>query len=103
MLARSTPVLAAVLVAAACGGATESDASTGPSSDGGSTPSTIYVDARSGRDGNDGHSPTSALKTLNKAAAAVKPGSTVLAMDGTYTSDGTIAPLELTTSGTKDA
>jgi parallel beta-helix repeat protein len=103
MLARLAAATVLVLTAAGCGvGSGAGDIST-PSPDGGSGPPVLYVDARSGRDGNDGHSATSALKTLNKAASMVKPGWTVLATDGTYTSDGTIAPLELTVSGTKDA
>jgi parallel beta-helix repeat protein len=61
------------------------------------------VDANSGRDGNDGLSPSTAFATLNRAAAAVKPGWTVQVMNGTYTSDGTVNPLTITTSGRADA
>jgi parallel beta-helix repeat protein len=63
----------------------------------------FYVDASSGSDTNDGRRPTTAFKTLNRAAGAVKPGWTVRVMDGTYTSDGTVNPLTVSVSGTADA
>lgn len=65
--------------------------------------SCLYVDAGSGSDDNDGRSPGSAFRTLNRAAAAVSPGTTVVVMSGTYSSDGSRSPLELTTSGRPDA
>jgi parallel beta-helix repeat protein len=63
----------------------------------------LYVDARSGRDGNDGLSPSTAFATLNRAAAAVRPGWTVLVMGGTYTSDGSVNPLIVSATGRADA
>lgn len=63
----------------------------------------LYVDARAGSDGNDGRSPATAFATLQRAADAVVPGSTVLVLDGVYTSDGTVNPLTITTSGRPDA
>ncbi len=63
----------------------------------------FYVDARTGDDANHGRTPTAAFKTLNRAAAAVKPGWTVRVMSGTYTSDGGTNPLTLAVSGTPDA
>jgi hypothetical protein len=61
------------------------------------------VDANAGRDDADGRAPQSAFRTLKRAAAAVQPGSTVLVMSGTYTTDGTEEPLLLKTSGRADA
>jgi parallel beta-helix repeat protein len=66
-------------------------------------PPVFYVDARAGLDTNDGLSPASAFATLARAAAAVRPGATVLAMSGTYTSDGSVNPLTISTSGTAEA
>jgi hypothetical protein len=63
----------------------------------------LYVDARSGSDDADGRSPATAFATLDRAAAEVHPGTTVLAMDGTYTTDGTKDPLTVTASGTAGA
>jgi parallel beta-helix repeat protein len=67
------------------------------------TTSCLYVDANVGRDDADGRSPASAFRTLNRAAAAVDPGTTVLVMSGTYSSDGSEEPLLLKRSGTQDA
>ncbi len=58
-----------------------------------------FVDARSGSDGKDGRSAATAFATLGRAAQAVRPGSTVLVMSGTYTSDGSSPPLTISTSG----
>jgi hypothetical protein len=63
----------------------------------------VYVDARTGSDQRDGRSPATAFATLERAAAAVRPGTTVLVMSGTYTSDGTKNPLTVTTSGNPGA
>jgi len=101
--------LAAAAVTAACGGS--SGPSPPPPPPGDVTPpaqtppaqNVLYVDARSGRDSNDGRTPSTAFATLNQAAAAVKPGWTVLVMDGVYTSDGSVNPLTITTSGRADA
>jgi hypothetical protein len=62
-----------------------------------------YVDANAGRDDADGRSPATAWRTLKRAAAGVLPGSTVLVLSGTYTSDGSEDVLLLKTSGTPDA
>jgi hypothetical protein len=67
------------------------------------TASCRYVDAVSGNDAADGRSPSSAWRTLKRAAAGVQPGFTVLVMSGTYTTDGSEEPLLLATSGTADA
>ncbi|HWE23525.1 MAG TPA: right-handed parallel beta-helix repeat-containing protein [Myxococcales bacterium] len=94
--------LAVAATIAACGGG-----SSGPStSDGGPPPAqqqVFYVDAKSGRDGNDGLTASTAFATLNHAAAAVKPGWTVLVMSGTYTSDGGANPLTINAQGRSDA
>ena len=75
--------------------------------DAGSPPAPLepvfYVDARSGSDANDGRTLAAAFKTLNRAAAAVKPGWTVRVMGGTYSSEGGANPLTLSTSGTHGA
>src|SRR5918911_7871 len=63
----------------------------------------FYVDANAGSDLNHGRTPQAAFKTLNRAAASVKPGWTVQVMNGTYTSDGTENPLTISVSGTPDA
>jgi parallel beta-helix repeat protein len=63
----------------------------------------LYVDAGAGSDANDGRSPGTAFATLARAAAAVRPGTTVLVSSGTYTTDGASNPLEITASGTADA
>lgn len=63
----------------------------------------FYVDAAHGSDSNDGRRTTTAFQTLQRAAAAVKPGWTVKVLTGTYTSDGTAPPLTITSSGTADA
>ena len=93
-------VVAAIAGAVACGGGSSPSAP-----DGGPPPAqnTLYVDAKSGRDGNDGLTSATAFATLNRAAAAVKPGWTVLVMDGVYTSDGSTNPLTITATGRSDA
>jgi parallel beta-helix repeat protein len=104
MLARLSILAATAGLVWACGGASQSQPS--PSGGGDSQPgqpNSLYVDVRSGRDTNNGRSPGSPFRTLNKAASVVQPGWTVFAMDGTYTSDGTIEPLTISRSGTKDA
>src|SRR5919199_1457562 len=63
----------------------------------------FYVDANAGSDTNHGRTPQAAFRTLNRAAASVKPGWTVQVMSGTYTSDGTENPLIISVSGTPDA
>jgi hypothetical protein len=63
----------------------------------------LYVDATTGSDEADGRTPASAWRTLKRAASAVVPGSTVLVMGGTYSSDGTEDVLLLKTSGRPDA
>jgi parallel beta-helix repeat protein len=94
-------VLAAAVATFACGGGGGST-TTSPDA-GGGAPNTLYVDASAGRDSNDGLSPGKAFATLNRAATAVKPGWTVLVMNGTYTSDGTVNPLEISAQGRADA
>jgi parallel beta-helix repeat protein len=95
-------VLAAIAAATACGG---SSSSSPPNPDGGPPPAqnVLYVDAKAGRDGNDGLTAATAFATLNRAAAAVKPGWTVLVMDGVYTSDGSVNPLTINATGRSDA
>ncbi len=82
-------------------------ADAGPADGGSGAPAptepVFYVDANAGRDSNDGRTATTAFKTLNRAAAGVKPGWTVRVMSGTYTSDGSANPMTLSTSGTSDA
>jgi parallel beta-helix repeat protein len=79
-------------------------ADAGATADAGPTgPPVFYVDARAGLDTNDGLSPASAFATLGRAAGAVRPGATVLVMSGTYTSDGSVNPLTISTSGTAEA
>jgi hypothetical protein len=94
--------LAAAVATFACGGGGGSSPPP-PADGGGGAPNTLYVDAAAGRDSNDGLSPGKAFATLNRAAAAVKPGWTVLVMNGTYTSDGTVNPLEISAQGRADA
>jgi parallel beta-helix repeat protein len=95
--------LAAIAGAVACGGG--SAETPPPSPDAGPPPAqnVFYVDARSGRDSNDGLTAATAFATLNKAAAAVKPGWTVLVNDGVYTSDGSVNPLTISATGRADA
>jgi parallel beta-helix repeat protein len=69
----------------------------------GCTADCLYVDGRSGSDARDGRTPATAFATLQRAADAVRPGTTVLVMDGVYTSDGTRPPLTISASGTPDA
>lgn len=56
-----------------------------------------YVNASGGSDRADGRTPSSAWRTLRKAAQAVGPGSTVLVASGVY------APFRVAASGTADA
>jgi hypothetical protein len=65
---------------------------------------TTYYVAGTGADNNDGLTPATAFRTLQKAADLTNPGDTVLVMDGTYTSSwpGGDA-LDLKRSGTPDA
>jgi hypothetical protein len=111
-MATRTLGLAAAAILSACGGRDGAPAApvTGPPvpvpvpvPEVGCGASCLYVDARNGSDANDGRSRASAFATLDRAAREVRPGSTVLVMSGTYTSDGTKYPLVLSTSGTPDA
>ena len=62
-----------------------------------------YVDAANGRDTNDGRTPASAYRTLQRAARELRPGWTLKVMNGTYTTDGSSEPLLVDVSGTADA
>ncbi|MCS6803840.1 MAG: right-handed parallel beta-helix repeat-containing protein [Blastocatellia bacterium] len=62
------------------------------------TPVTYYVDARNGRDTNDGKSPGRAWRTIAQANALVQPGDTVIIQAGVYREP--IAPV---VSGTAQA
>ncbi|MBI3949625.1 MAG: right-handed parallel beta-helix repeat-containing protein [Acidobacteria bacterium] len=62
------------------------------------TPTTYYVDARSGSDRNNGKSASAAWRTIAQANALVQPGDTVLIYSGTYQEP--IAPAQ---SGTAQA
>src|ERR1700690_2456318 len=65
---------------------------------------TYYVSSITGSDNNAGTSSTAPLATLQDAANLVKPGDTVLVMNGTYTSPGSGGDvLDITTSGTASA
>jgi Bacterial Ig-like domain len=59
---------------------------------------TYYVSSIIGSDSNAGTSSSAPLATLQDAANLVKPGDTVLVMNGTYTGE-----LDITTSGTASA
>src|SRR5207253_1195661 len=64
--------LAAAAVTAACGGSSGPSPPPPPPPPGDVTPpaqNVLYVDARSGRDSNDGRTPSTAFATLNQAAA----------------------------------
>lgn len=63
----------------------------------------LYVDATRGADTNDGRTAATAYRTLQKAADNTAPGTTVLVMTGTYTTDGTRNPLNVRISGTAGA
>ena len=95
---RLLAVLASVLLFGCAPGSSE----TAPSEN---LPNTtiFYVDANAGADSNHGRTAQAPFKTLKRAASAVKPGWTVLVMNGTYTSNGTENPLTISTSGTPDA
>ncbi len=56
-----------------------------------------------GVDSHDGKTMATAFRTLNRAAAFVKPGDVVLALNGTYSDDARGAVLGLNTAGTADA
>ena len=62
-----------------------------------------FVDAVNGRDTNDGRTASSAFRTLQRAARELRPGWTIKAMNGTYTTDGSTEPLVIDVSGTPDA
>ena len=78
-------LFALAAIALAC---TPSEKGAPPPSEQLPTEPVFYVDARTGADTNDGRTAKTAFKTLNRAAASVKPGWTVRVMSGTYTSDG---------------
>ena len=61
-------------------------------------PTSYYVDADQGDDGNDGLTEGSALKTLAEAASRAGFGDTITALPGTY-STGTMLPLKAETGG----
>src|SRR5215475_9233920 len=63
---------------------------------------TYYVSSEIGSNNNAGTSATSPLGTLQAAANLVKPGDTVLVMNGTYTNGGNDV-LTISTSGTAGA
>jgi large repetitive protein len=64
---------------------------------------TYYVSSEIGQAGNAGISATAPLATLQAAADLVKPGDTVLVMNGTYTGPAYGSVLNITTSGTASA
>jgi hypothetical protein len=64
---------------------------------------TYYVSSITGSDNNAGTSSSAALATLQDAANLVKPGDTVLVMNGTYTGPAGGTVLNITTSGTASA
>jgi parallel beta-helix repeat protein len=64
---------------------------------------TYYVSSAIGHDKNAGTSATAPLASLQAAANLVKPGDTVEVMNGTYTSGGPGAALDIHTSGTASA
>ena len=64
---------------------------------------TYYVSSIIGSDNNAGTSSSAPLATLQDAANLVKPGDTVLVMNGTYTGPAYGAVLNITTSGTASA
>jgi hypothetical protein len=96
-------LLLAVVLLCCCGPGNVGAASSGGPPAPAATERIFYVDANSGRDSNDGRSPATAFKTLNRAASAVTPGWTVRVMTGTYSADDGSDPLTVTTSGTPDA
>lgn len=101
-----TCLLAALTLLSCAPGSPESGNVGDADGGGGPPPPTepiFYVDAHTGRDTNDGRTAASAFKTLDRAAAAVKPGWTVRVMSGTYTGEGAANPMTLTISGTPDA
>jgi hypothetical protein len=64
---------------------------------------TYYVSSVIGSDKNAGTSATVPLASLQTAANLVKPGDTVLVMNGTYTAQYYGDALDITTSGTASA
>ncbi|HVX77216.1 MAG TPA: Ig-like domain-containing protein [Bradyrhizobium sp.] len=64
---------------------------------------TYYVSSEIGNSGNAGTSADAPLATLQEAADLVKPGDTVLVMNGTYTGPSYGNVLNITTSGTASA
>ena len=64
---------------------------------------TYYVSSMIGSDKNAGTSATVPLASLQTAANLVKPGDTVLVMNGTYTAQYYGDALDITTSGTASA
>src|ERR1700753_1216395 len=64
---------------------------------------TYYVSSEIGADNNAGTSATVLVRTLQQAADLVKPGDTVLVMNGTYTGPAYGTVLNITTSGTASA
>ncbi|MFL5249377.1 MAG: right-handed parallel beta-helix repeat-containing protein [Myxococcales bacterium] len=91
-----------LLVACACGSVpTGTPEGSGATQDPSSPVS--YVDAANGRDTNDGRTPRSAYRTLQRAARELRPGWTIKVMSGTYTTDGSTEPLLVDVSGTPDA
>jgi parallel beta-helix repeat protein len=64
---------------------------------------TYYVSSEIGKSSNVGTSSTAPLASLQAAANLVKPGDTVLIMDGTYTGPVGGDLLDITTSGTAGA
>ena len=64
---------------------------------------TYYVSSQIGADNNAGTSQTAPLASLQAAANIVKPGDTVLVMNGTYTAPSYGDAVDITTSGTASA
>jgi len=50
--------------------------------------STYYVDTTSGHDGNSGHSPTQAFRTIQRGLDAASSGHTVVVLEGVYSGPG---------------
>jgi hypothetical protein len=67
------------------------------------TNSVTYYVSGSGSNSNNGLSPTSAFKTLQKAEYLTKPGDTVLIMNGVYTNTNSGSVLTINRSGTANA
>jgi hypothetical protein len=69
----------------------------------GAAHSLFYVDGRSGRDGNNGRSRTSAFATVQKAINAARNGDTVLVWPGTYAEEVTFDRKAITVQSAADA